>query len=140
MAHIVAGNQKIEITEDEYRRWHNRASRGGDPSMLALKSGIIVFKSNIDAIIPTEEPYKVDTEIVVPAEPEPEPEPIPEPEEPKTDMITKKELKTILDNSGLSQQAFAASLGYSVATLRMALKEGKITHPFSDAVKKKYGV
>jgi hypothetical protein len=50
-------------------------------------------------------------------------------------ILTWDEFKAMKDESGLSDAEFARKIEYSSATVRMAVKEGRITQPFSDKVR-----
>ena len=52
--------------------------------------------------------------------------------------LTGEQVTAIIEKSGLNQVAFAATVGYSPATVRMAVKEGRVSKEFSDAVMMKY--
>ena len=52
--------------------------------------------------------------------------------------LTGDEIKEVIEKMGMSQTAFATSIGYGSATLRIAIKEGKMTDDFVAAFKKKY--
>jgi DNA-binding transcriptional regulator YiaG len=128
---IMVGGVQYNLSDTDSRRLENMVRKNG-MNFRALDSGIMINVDNIAIIEPT--PVEEIEEEIMEEEPEPIEE-VPEPEPPRLHV---GQLKSILDNSQLSQADFAKSIGYAEGTLRLALKEGRISQAFSDAVVEKY--
>jgi hypothetical protein len=129
---IMVGGVQYDLSDTDSRRLENMVRKNG-MNFRALDSGIMINVDNIAIIEPT--PVEEIDEGIMGEEPEPVEEIPTEPEPPRLHV---GQLKSILANSKLPQADFAKSIGYAEGTLRLALKEGRISQAFSDAVVEKY--
>lgn len=138
MGKLVIGNQEYELSTEEYRRFVNRTRKNHE--FQVLRSGVVVKSDQIRAIVPDK------GDIVTPSGPEKKTVAV-TPETARTDKdptdqgyrVTAERVAETFEASELSKAAFAATIGYSPASLQIALKEGRISQEFSDAFVKKYG-
>jgi len=121
MPKMTVGGVVIDISDDDYRRFERAVQ--GNPIFRRLADGRIVNINHIKL---------VEGNVAKPVKPA-------EPEPPKVEKISSDKLRALIDKSGLSMRQFAESVGYSPATIIMALKKGVISEPLSDAVMEKYG-
>jgi DNA-binding transcriptional regulator YiaG len=155
---LIMHGLKTEITPEEYERFFRKAkTKSALPiGWYDLGSGVLINQAEISAIVPIKD-HASDVKTEITAEPmeltRPAPEPVAEPEvaaqeedlfgdnelgEPP-DKITQERLRAILDKSGLSQENFASKLQVGVSTLRLALREGRISVALSDKIKATFG-
>jgi len=135
---ITVKGIEVDLTDEEYVRFRNKAKKTGGEGFQELANGTIIKVDQIAAIIPDRSDFvkEVMAVEVVPEVPVKEPEAT---GKNSNTILTVDQMNQIIEGSELNQSAFAASVGYSSATLRMTKKEGKLTQPFSDAIMKKYG-
>ena len=129
---ILTSGTEIELSGKDGYRLQRMVARN-TRNFRRLDSGVMINMDVIGMIIPDKD---VAPEVVVEAPPEIK-EPEAPPEEPKNKLHI-GQLKAIMDSVKMDKEAFAKSLGYSVTTIHMALKEGKISQPLSDAIVAKY--
>jgi len=145
MAKMLIGGQEITLTDKELIRMRKKASRH-EFGFEQLESGIIVNLNEVTAIIPESwdianapivqhgAPY--DAEIVetfgeMPVHGETQDD------EPGF-RVSGPQVEMLIEKTGLNKAAFAATVGFSPATVHMAIKEGRVSQEFSDAIKAKY--
>lgn len=131
---------ETELTRGEYTKLCRRTRGGGAlTGAWRLENGDLINLAGLNGIvvIGEDEPEEVKADIE-PAVVEPEegadetPEP---PKEDKPPAMTKDEFLSIYEDSGLDYAAFAERIGYSPVTVRMAVKEGKVTPPMAAKIR-----
>ena len=150
---MIDGSE-IKLSRVDSKRLVNMVRRNG-MNFRVMDSGVMVNISNIAAIFP--EAGDIEQEPAARPEATAAPSVLSSSQEPQRDTAGEGkdgkddddddgiynlhvgQLKAILDNSGLSQEEFGKSIGYSLSSVRMALKEGRISKPFAKAVLEKYG-
>jgi len=128
---------EMELKKEDETRVFRAITRGTLPFRL-LPSGLAINFANVATIDfgkPPVDAKPVQVETSVPKQGI-------EPQEPRKTQDEKKipvgMLKAILDDSGLKPTEFAGEIGYSLQALKLALKEGRISKAFSDAVVKRF--
>jgi|GEM_PF-4170809 len=129
---------ELKLKKEDEARVFRAVTRGTLPFRL-LPSGLAINFANVAAIdfgAPPSDPKRVQLE------PERQPQGMQPQKVTKPTQDEKKipvgMLKSLLDDSGLKPTEFAGEIGYSFQALRLALKEGRISKEFSDAVVKRF--
>ena len=143
MAKMLIGGQELPLTDSEFRRMKTKASRH-EYGLEMLQSGVIVNLNLVTAILPEGRDIAIG-EIVEPGANDSLEfagsfghMPVDDGTDTTDGRLTGEQIAAIIEKSGLNQVAFAATVGYSPATVRMAIKEGRVSKEFSDAVMMKY--
>jgi hypothetical protein len=143
MAKMLIGGQEIPITDSEFRRMKTKASRH-EFGLELLVSGAIVNLNQITAILPEGRDIAMSEIVDHGANDGLEMAdafggmPVDDGTDTTDGRLTGEQITDIIEKSGLNPVAFAATVGYSPATVRMAVKEGRVSKEFSDAVMTKY--
>ena len=137
--------EPIEITEPDYRRFRSRFAGSGEAYMLSDGTLIRNNWNFIKAVPgPSLQPSadivrEEEPDVMLTGSPLTEPEALIDPVGlTGAPTLTSDDLNDIVKQSGLSQADFAVKVGYSAQAVRMALKEGRISAAFSDAVRKAF--
>lgn len=143
---VLIGGAESYLSEAEYLRFKRMADKSGKFQTLA--SGVIINRDQIAAVYPGDMAKIQAIEDMAPPEivepgasdaAEFEQSELEAGETPETSRITGADIERIMEDTDISQAAFAASIGYSSASVRMAVKEGKVSAPMAEAILKKYG-
>jgi hypothetical protein len=143
MAKMLIGGQEIQLTDSEFRRMKTKASRH-EFGLELLQSGAIVNLNLVTAILPEGRDI---TQMEIVGQDASEAfgfaetfgqMPVDDGTDTTDGRLTGEQVAAIIEKSGLNQVAFAATVGYSPATVRMAVKEGRVSKEFSAAVMMKY--
>jgi hypothetical protein len=151
---VMMPGWETELTESEYRKFHHRFRQAGNlfQGGHTLDNGDIINLAHVNGFIcrreegetryaPIRVPTFMETKIEIPDGPKDAPlstEAGPLPPVSDAKVLTKEEFMVIYNAQGLDYQAFAQKIDYSPQTVRMAVKEGRISQQLSDAVLKAF--
>lgn len=142
---VTAGGFELPISDLEYSKFLKKARRAGWAEMYVFDDGTIIPMTNLIAVCPPETgmPPAAVGDVMTPVANLFE-APVFEAtlgvsqEESDENKIDANVIRKLKEKHKLTDADFAASVGYSQATLRMALKGDRVSQEFSDAVKAKY--
>ena len=141
----ISGFGEIEISSDKYRRLKKMAER--TPEFYGLNNGIVIGLRHLAAVFPgaadLEDLGPTPAVIQTPVKPEGADGGVEGAEntgEGSGDVvkITPQQIKNVMEEHNLSVNALAKEVGYSTATVRMAVKGDRISDDFSAAMMNKY--
>lgn len=138
---VLIGGAESALTDAEYQRFRRMGEKSG--MYQILESGVIINREQIAAVFPGDMDKIQATNDMAPPEivqSEANGEAGFEPDQVEYagELLTGEDIERIVTASGLTQAAFAATVGYSPASIRMAIKENRASRDLSAAILKKY--